>query len=44
MVQAYIEKGTDYPGVCVFLQNILIFISSLVFKFGRGDNDGWSSW
>jgi len=30
-----------YPGVAVFLQNLFIFISCMVFKFGRSE-DAWS--
>ncbi|KAK3097683.1 hypothetical protein FSP39_012085 [Pinctada imbricata] len=28
----------DWPGIAVFLQNALIFISSLIFKFGRTED------
>lgn len=28
----------DWPGVAVFLQNALIFFSSLIFKFGRTED------
>lgn len=30
-----------YPGVAIFLQNALIFFSSLVYKFGRSE-DNWN--
>ena len=26
-----------YPGVAIFLQNFLIFVASLVYKFGRSE-------
>lgn len=26
-----------YPGVAIFLQNLLIFVASLVYKFGRSE-------
>ncbi|XP_027008286.1 transmembrane protein 50B isoform X2 [Tachysurus fulvidraco] len=33
---AYVAPGLPvYPGLCVFFQNLLIFFSSLVYKFGR---------
>eukprot|EP00055_Hartaetosiga_balthica_P002619 m.4611 g.4611 ORF g.4611 m.4611 type:complete len:164 (-) comp2263_c0_seq1:1030-1521(-) len=38
MVDQYINHGQDYAGAAVFLQNCLIFISSVIFKFGRGDS------
>eukprot|EP01147_Barroeca_monosierra_P000167 gene167-3558_t len=41
MIEVYIKHGYDYAGACVFLQNCLIFISSLVFKFGRGSEPSW---
>ncbi|EGD76885.1 hypothetical protein PTSG_08232 [Salpingoeca rosetta] len=41
MIEQYIKQGQDYAGACVFLQNSLIFISSLVFKFGRGSDSSW---
>lgn len=34
------EQNGVYPGVAVFLQNFFIFIASLVFKFGRTE-DQW---
>lgn len=34
-------KQPDWPGIAVFLQNALIFFSSIVFKFGRTE-DLWS--
>lgn len=30
-----------YPGVAIFLQNVFIFFSSLVYKFGRSE-DHWN--
>jgi hypothetical protein len=27
-----------YPGVAIFLQNVLIFAASLVYKFGRSED------
>jgi hypothetical protein len=30
-----------YPGVAIFLQNTLIFFSSLLYKFGRSE-DHWN--
>ncbi|XP_064382722.1 transmembrane protein 50A-like [Halichondria panicea] len=30
-----------WQGSSVFIQNILIFLSALVFKFGRTEEDGW---
>jgi len=32
---------TTYPGVAIFLQNLLIFLSSLVYRFGRAE-DNWN--
>lgn len=29
------KYGATYPGVALLIQNILIFLSSLTFKFGR---------
>jgi hypothetical protein len=29
---------TIYPGVAFFLQNLFIFLSSLVYKFGRTED------
>ncbi|XP_071800935.1 transmembrane protein 50A-like [Asterias amurensis] len=29
------NDGDPYPGVAIFLQNFLIFMSGIVFKFGR---------
>eukprot|EP00045_Choanoeca_perplexa_P007995 m.73169 g.73169 ORF g.73169 m.73169 type:complete len:167 (-) comp14313_c0_seq1:1882-2382(-) len=40
MMVEYINDDRTYAGVCVFVQNILIFISSVIFKFGRGDPYG----
>ncbi|XP_075974172.1 transmembrane protein 50A [Anticarsia gemmatalis] len=36
----YVNKSKDqtYPGVCLFMQNALIFAGSLVFKFGRTED------
>ncbi|XP_059479939.1 transmembrane protein 50A isoform X2 [Neocloeon triangulifer] len=34
------DKKSTYPGVGLFLQNIFIFIASLLFKFGRSE-DMW---
>ncbi|KAL5010620.1 hypothetical protein ScPMuIL_012925 [Solemya velum] len=31
-------KQPDWPGIAIFLQNLLIFFSSLVFKFGRTED------
>ncbi|XP_015781391.1 transmembrane protein 50A [Tetranychus urticae] len=33
------NKQVIYPGIGLFLQNILIFAGSLVFKFGRSEDD-----
>jgi len=40
---AFVIPGKDqaYPGVGLFLQNVLIFAGSLIFKFGRSE-DLWS--
>lgn len=37
MAAQYLEKSdrSDYAGVCLFMQNFLILLSSMVFKFGR---------
>lgn len=33
---AYVTQNTDvYPGLAVFFQNALIFLSTLIYKFGR---------
>lgn len=39
MGSAYIEKddAENYPGVALFLQSLLIFLSSMLFKFGRAE-------
>jgi len=29
------DKGDNWPGVAIFLQNALIFFGGLIFKFGR---------
>lgn len=36
----YVVQGfqPDWPGIAIFLQNSLIFFSSLVFKFGRTED------
>jgi len=33
------DKDDTWPGVAVFLQNAFIFFSSLIFKFGRTEED-----
>lgn len=45
LFQIYIiDKGNQYegvwPGVAVFLQNLFIFVASIIFKFGRTE-DQW---
>jgi len=39
----YVVPGAApvYPGVAVFLQNVFIFVASLLFKFGRAASDTW---
>ena len=44
MVVAYLEQGQDYAGAAIFLQNGLIFLSAILFKFGRGDTDDYTGW
>ncbi|KAM9486185.1 transmembrane protein 50B-like isoform 1-T2 [Clarias gariepinus] len=35
----YVAKGLPvHPGLCVFFQNLFIFFSSLVYKFGRTED------
>eukprot|EP00039_Didymoeca_costata_P018457 m.333529 g.333529 ORF g.333529 m.333529 type:complete len:160 (+) comp17166_c0_seq1:171-650(+) len=43
MAQEYIEKsqGNEYAGVCLMLQNLMIFLSSMMFKFGRTEESAW---
>jgi hypothetical protein len=36
----FTEQKPKYPGVGLFLQNIFIFVASLLFKFGRSE-DMW---
>ena len=31
----------NYPGVAIFMQNILIFGSSMLYKFGRQEEGMW---
>lgn len=31
------KPGSTYPGVAIFLQNLFIFMASLIFKFGRSE-------
>lgn len=31
-----------WPGVAVFLQNVIIFLSALLFRFGRAAGDSWA--
>jgi len=35
------RETTRYPGIGIFFQNVLIFIGSLIFKFGRTE-DLWN--
>lgn len=38
------SPGDSYAGICLILQNVLIFTASFIFKFGRGDTSaGYSS-
>ena len=37
---SFTEQKPKYPGVGLFLQNIFIFVASLLFKFGRSE-DMW---
>ena len=41
MAQEYGGKTNVYGGTCMLLQNLLIFLASMVFKFGRGEDGGW---
>ena len=43
MAQQYLEKDEvdDYGGVCLLLQNLFIFMSSMLFKFGRAGNGSY---
>jgi len=34
-------KAPMYPGVAVFLQNFFIFVASLLFKFGRSNQESF---
>lgn len=34
-------KESNWPGVSLLLQNVCIFVSSLVYKFGRSDQEGY---
>lgn len=36
----FLDQKPKYPGVGLFLQNIFIFVASLLFKFGRSE-DMW---
>uniref|UniRef100_A0A2P2HZ73 Transmembrane protein 50A-like n=2 Tax=Hirondellea gigas TaxID=1518452 RepID=A0A2P2HZ73_9CRUS len=42
LFDGYVASGFTpvYPGVAVFMQNLLIFLSSIVYKFGRHE-DTW---
>jgi len=37
MAQVYLKnnKGSDYPGIAIAVQNFLIFLSSMTLLFGR---------
>jgi len=35
--KATFVPNTTYPGVAIFLQNLFIFMASLIFKFGRSE-------
>lgn len=37
----FVEDAHYWPGVGLFLQNVFIFIASLIFKFGRSE-DIWT--
>ncbi|KAK2703878.1 transmembrane protein 50A-like [Artemia franciscana] len=39
LIANYIIPGVDnlYPGIALFLQNILILLASLIFRFGRSE-------
>ncbi|XP_067946468.1 transmembrane protein 50B-like [Watersipora subatra] len=37
-----LENRNDWPGIAVFLQNLLIFFSAIIFKFGRSE-DLWDN-
>ncbi|XP_065563031.1 transmembrane protein 50A-like [Artemia franciscana] len=40
LFEAFVIPGVDnqYPGVALFLQNFLIFLGSLIYKFGRSED------
>nr|CAH0099487.1 unnamed protein product [Daphnia galeata] len=44
LFQAYVipANGPQWPGVGLFMQNLFIFLSSLMFRFGRSE-ELWSS-
>lgn len=43
LFQAYVipAKDPQWPGVGLFMQNLLIFFASLTFRFGRSE-ENWS--
>lgn len=35
----FVEKKDNWPGVALLMQNVFILIGSLVYKFGRNEED-----